>query len=345
MGFGPPQPLPVSTAVQCHLAGSGPPGPVPEALAPRPAQTPTPDAARHSRRSGPRHRCPCGGPWGSLAWGRAGHVAFKRSLAELAAALSTWGASAGGAPTACPLAPGSPCVAGSLCPTARPPGSRSSPHGRDSTEVEALGCGRPRQPPDPPQAGPALSPAAFWPVAVLWWRVCRAQVCVGRGCREGQACFPAVLERGPRALLLAGLRRAGADGGVRGWGGKASDHTDHSPGPPRPISRSRSPGPPGGVAPKNQRQQAPPAGGADHPPGRDVWARGHHALGRRPPWAGLREALHHPCMAPTSSAPLPDCPREGLQGRLLCGPGRGVQGRTGRRGKNIIFKDIFLERK
>lgn len=159
--------LPVSTAVQCHLAGSGPPGPVPEALAPRPAQTPTPDAARHSRRSGPRHTCPCGGPWGSLAWGRAGHVAFRRSLAELAAALSIWGASAGGAPTACPLAPESPCVAGSLCPRARPPGSRSSPHGRDSTEVEALGCGQPRQPPDPPQAGPALSPAAFWPAAVL----------------------------------------------------------------------------------------------------------------------------------------------------------------------------------
>lgn len=150
----------MSAAVQRHLAGSGPPGPVPEAPAPRPAQTPTPDAACHSWRSGPCHRCPCGGPWGSLAWGRTGHVAFGRSLAELAAVLSTWGASAGGAPTTCghgagssPLAPGSPFVAGSLCPRARPPGSRPSPHGRDSTEAEALGCGRPHQPPDPPQAG------------------------------------------------------------------------------------------------------------------------------------------------------------------------------------------------
>ena len=95
---------------------------------------------------------------------------------------------------------------------------------------------------------------------------------------------------GPRALLLAGLRRAGADAGVRGWGGKASDHTDHSPGPPRPISWSRSPGLPGGVSPKNQRQQAPPAGGANHPPGRDVWARGHHALGR--PARGPASPLH-----------------------------------------------------
>lgn len=70
---------PVSAAVRRHLAGSGPPGPVPEAPAPRPARTPMPDAARHSRRSGPHHRCPCGGPWGGLAWGRAGHVAFGRS--------------------------------------------------------------------------------------------------------------------------------------------------------------------------------------------------------------------------------------------------------------------------
>lgn len=343
---------PVSAAVQRHLAGSGPPGPVPEAPAPRPAQTPTPDAACYSRRSGPCHTCPCGGPWGSLARGRTGHVAFGRSSAELAAALSTWGASAGGAPTACghgagssPLAPGSPCVARSLCPRTRPPGSRPSPRGRDSTEAEALGCGRPHQPPDPPQAGaprpapgrcPQTRPRQALPSVLLpsGQRLSsRGGVCAGRRYVRGvdaEKARPASQQcwsLGPRALLLAGLRRAGADSRVRGWGGKASDHTDHSPGPPRPISWSRSPGPPGVVSPKNQRQRAPPAGGADHPPGRDVRAWGHHALGGRRPWAGLREALRHPCMAPTSFAPLPDCPCEGPRGRLLCVPRRRTQGR------------------
>lgn len=56
-----------------------------EAPAPRPAPAPGGVAcgntwtARHSRMSGPRHRCPCGGAWGGLAWGQAGHGAFGRS--------------------------------------------------------------------------------------------------------------------------------------------------------------------------------------------------------------------------------------------------------------------------
>lgn len=92
----------------------------------------------------------------------------------------------------------------------------------------------------------------------------RGGVCAGRRYVQGvdaEKARPASQQcwsLGPRALLLASLRRAGADGGVSGWGGKASDHTDHSPGPPSPISWSRSPVPPGGCVPQEPETAGTP---------------------------------------------------------------------------------------
>ena len=103
------------------------------------------------------------------------------------------------------LAPGSPCVARSLCLRARPPGSRPSSHRTDCTGAEAPGCGRPCQPPAPPQAGPALSPAPSGQRLSSWWRVRGARVCAGRGCREGRACFPAGLEPGAQGASAGRL--------------------------------------------------------------------------------------------------------------------------------------------
>ena len=56
----------------------------------------------------------------------------------------------------------------------------------------------------PRQALPSVLPPSGQRLS-LWWRVCRAQVCVGRGCREGQACFPAVLEPGAQGTSAGWL--------------------------------------------------------------------------------------------------------------------------------------------
>lgn len=194
-------------------------------------------------------------------------------------------------------APGSPRVAGSLCLRARPPGSRPSSHRTDCTGRRRLGVAGPASPqPRPRQARPSV-------LRLLASGCPHGGVCAGRGCARGvgtEKAGPASLQcwsLGPRVLLPAGFGRAGADGGVREWGGEASDDADHSPGPPRPISWSTSPGPLGGVSPQEPETEGTPSWRGRPSP----WKG---RVGTGTPHSGQEETPGRPAQGP--STPLHD---------------------------------------